>query len=119
MPNTKVLNSTEFAQKRTACTIVDENTDLNAVVASAPSTVLIEVPAFTDGKVFSLSKQLRYLGFTGDIIVSGNFIVDQVGYLSQCGVSTFIVNDEKQREETERLLADRIDSYHYQERTSA
>ena len=119
MPNTKVLNSTEFAQESMACTIVDENTNLNELVASAPSAVLIEVPAFTDGKVFSLSKQLRYLGFTGDIIVSGNFIVDQVGYLSQCGVSTFVVNDDKQREETKRLLAERIDSYHFRERTSA
>ena len=119
MPNTKVLNSTEFAQESKACTIVDENTNLNELVASAASAVLIEVPAFTDGKVFSLSKQLRYLGFTGDIIVSGKFIVDQVGYLSQCGVSTFIVIDDKQREETERLLAERIDSYHFQERTSA
>ena len=119
MPNTKVLDSTEFAQERTACTIIVENTDLDEVVTNAPSAVLIEVPAFTDGKVFSLSKQLRYLGFTGDIIVSGNFIVDQVGYLSQCGVSTFIVNDDEQHELVKRLLSDRIDSYHFQERIDA
>lgn len=119
MTNTNVLISTEFVIRGIDSTAIDESTDLNELVTSAPSAVLIEVPAFTDGKVFSISKQLRYLGFAGEIIVSGNFIVDQVGYLSQCGVSTFIVNDNKQREEAERLLAARIDSYHFKERLDA
>ncbi|WP_298637003.1 DUF934 domain-containing protein [uncultured Umboniibacter sp.] len=119
MPNTNILISTEFAQRSSASAAIDENTDLIALVANAPSSVIIEVPVFTDGKVFSISKQLRYLGFTGEIIVSGNFIVDQVGYLSQCGISTFLVNNKDQQEEVERLLAARIDSYHFKEKIGA
>jgi uncharacterized protein (DUF934 family) len=119
MTNTSVLIAAELVSREGEGTAVDERTNLEELVTSAPSAVFIDVPAFTDGKVFSISKQLRYLGFTGEIIVSGNFLADQVGYLSQCGVTTFIVNDDNQREEVERLLAARIDSYHFQERLDA
>lgn len=115
MPEQSVLLPEDIETVYPNSPTINESTDLNALVAGKDDAVIIDVPVFTDGKVFSISKQLRALGFTGQIIVSGNFITDQVGYLSQCGVSAFVVSNDSARAEVERLLERRIDSYHFQE----
>jgi len=55
----------------------------------------LHIPVFTDGRAFTHARLLRSrFGFTGDIRVSGDFMRDQVFYLSRVGVSSFELNDQ-------------------------
>ncbi len=62
------------------------------------SIVVLEFPAFTDGRSFSHAKLLRYrYSYNGEIRAIGNYMPDQVFYLSSVGVNAF------QLENTEEL----------------
>ncbi|MCF7970975.1 MAG: DUF934 domain-containing protein [Methylococcaceae bacterium] len=68
------------------------------IVADLKHFQLIELhfPIFTDGRAFTHARLLRSrFGFTGDIRVSGDFMRDQVFYLSRVGVSSFVLNDQE------------------------
>jgi uncharacterized protein (DUF934 family) len=55
----------------------------------------LHIPVFTDGRAFTHARLLRSrFDFTGDIRVSGDFMRDQVFYLSRVGVSSFELNDQ-------------------------
>ena len=57
---------------------------------------LIELnfPAFTDGRVFSQARLLRnQYQYNDEIRAVGNFMSDQVFYLSRVGVNAFKLND--------------------------
>lgn len=52
---------------------------------------------FTDGRLFSRAKLLRErLAYQGEIRAVGNFMIDQIFYLSQVGVNAFQVNNLEQ-----------------------
>lgn len=54
------------------------------------SLVALEFPAFTDGRSFSHASILRNrYGFDGEIRAIGNYMPDQVFYLSRVGVNSF------------------------------
>jgi uncharacterized protein (DUF934 family) len=98
-----------------------QNTDKEALQQSKPlglrleSDVILEdinidfndfelielyIPVFTDGRAFTHARLLRSrFGFTGDIRVSGDFMRDQVFYLSRVGVSSFNLKDQDNAQE--------------------
>lgn len=88
----------------------------DAVVDDLNYFQLIElhIPVFTDGRVFTQARLLRSrFGFTGDIRVSGDFMRDQVFYLSRVGVSSFELNDQ---EDAQGIITSMEDfSFDYQE----
>jgi uncharacterized protein (DUF934 family) len=52
--------------------------------------IALEFPAFTDGRSFSHARLLRNrYGFNGEIRAIGNYMADQVFYLSRVGVNAF------------------------------
>ncbi len=52
--------------------------------------VALEFPAFTDGRSFSQARLLRSrYDFKGEIRAMGNFMPDQVFYLSRVGINAF------------------------------
>lgn len=52
--------------------------------------VAVEFPVFTDGRAFSHVRLLRSrYGFNGEIRAIGNYMPDQVFYLSRVGVDAF------------------------------
>ncbi len=52
--------------------------------------VVLEVPKFTDGRVFSLARLLRErYGYREEIRVLGDFLYDQIFYLERVGVNAF------------------------------
>jgi len=52
--------------------------------------VCIDMPSMTDGRGFSLARLLRErYGFTGELRVRGEFIRDQMFFLSRVGVNAF------------------------------
>lgn len=63
--------------------------ELEGALAALPLVVL-EMPAFTDGRSFSQARILRQeMGYDGEIRVIGDFLRDQMFFLSRLGVDTF------------------------------
>nr|WP_315042660.1 DUF934 domain-containing protein [uncultured Moraxella sp.] len=62
--------------------------------ANALPNIVIYQKVFSDGRVFSLIRQLRKHGFDGNIFIAGNFGHDQTAYFSNAGVSAFVVADD-------------------------
>ena len=52
--------------------------------------VVVDIGAFTDGRVFGLARLLRAtLDYTGELQASGNYLPDQVSFLARCGFDAF------------------------------
>lgn len=74
--------------------------------------IAIKFPAFTDGRGFSLARQLReQLDYTGELRAAGNFLQDQLFYLRRCGFNAFLVDDEANIPSMLESLQDFTDSY--------
>lgn len=72
------------------------------------------IPVFTDGRAFTHARLLRSrYGFSGDIRASGDFMRDQVFYLSRVGISSFELNDHENVQEVIQSIDDF--SVNYQE----
>jgi uncharacterized protein (DUF934 family) len=55
--------------------------------------VILPFPAFTDGRAFSLARQLRGQGYANELRASGAFLPDQLGFLTEVGFDSFAVSD--------------------------
>lgn len=54
--------------------------------------IAIDFPAFTDGRGFSYGRTLReQLGYKGEVRAIGQFIRDQLYYLSRCGFDAYAI----------------------------
>lgn len=102
----------DYAQTGGSCVIVPntiEIADLEPYFGKLKE-IYIEFPAFTDGRGFSIARQLRRAGFTGEIIASGPLIPDQYAYALQCGFSSVRIEDDLYQRHTpqawEAILSD-------------
>jgi uncharacterized protein (DUF934 family) len=73
--------------------------------------VVVNFPAFTDGRGFSYGRELRERGFRGELRASGHFIQDQLTYLRRCGFNAFRMADETRLESALCSLSDFSESY--------
>ncbi len=65
----------------------------------------IEFPNFTDGRGYSIARQLRSrLGWTGEIRAVGDILVDQLNYLARCGFDRFALREDQSLEAAQRAL---------------
>jgi uncharacterized protein (DUF934 family) len=65
------------------------------------AVVVLSIPYFKDGRIFSWARLLRTrLGYKGEIRASGHFLRDQIAFLTRVGVDAF--------ELTQNLSADDI-----------
>ena len=55
--------------------------------------VILPFPAFTDGRSFSLARQIRSLGYGCELRASGPILPDQLGFLVEVGFDSFAVSD--------------------------
>jgi uncharacterized protein (DUF934 family) len=55
--------------------------------------VILPFPAFTDGRSFSLARQIRSLGYACELRASGPILPDQLGFLAEVGFDSFEVSD--------------------------
>jgi uncharacterized protein (DUF934 family) len=75
------------------------------------SLVVVNFPAFMDGRGFSYGRELRERGYQGELRASGLFIRDQLTYLRRCGFNAFRMADETQLETALQSLTDFSESY--------
>ena len=55
--------------------------------------IVLRFASFTDGRGFSLARQLRQLAFTGKIRAAGHVLPDQWAFLRDCGVDEVEIED--------------------------
>lgn len=55
--------------------------------------IVLSFPAFTDGRAYSLARQLRLDGYRGELRASGNILPDQLQFMLQVGIESFEVPD--------------------------
>jgi uncharacterized protein (DUF934 family) len=61
------------------------------------SLIALEFPVYTDGRLFSHARLLRsHFGYRGEIRAMGNYMPDQVFYLSRVGVNSFQLNNPEE-----------------------
>lgn len=77
------------------------------------SLIVLEMPAFTDGRTFSQARLLkeRY-GFKGELRAKGDFLRDQMFFLARVGVDSFDFPEQTNLED--RLIAFKEFSVTYQ-----
>lgn len=51
--------------------------------------IVIEFPAFTDGRGYSHARRLRAHGFGGELLAAGDVLPDQWSFLERCGFTDF------------------------------
>lgn len=69
--------------------------------------IAIEIPSMRDGRCFSLARLLRgRYGFAGEIRVRGDFIRDQLFFLSRVGVNAFEFAEEGDLQDALPALAE-------------
>ena len=69
-------------------------------------TVVLDFPAFTDGRAFSQAFLLRRrLGFTGDIRASGEVLIDQLQQMQRSGFSQAELRADQDLAAGQRQLA--------------
>lgn len=66
---------------------IEVETDVKSLRKDLPRISVIRIPfdKFTDGRGFSLARQLRELGYDGRIRASGHLVSDQFAFILQCG----------------------------------
>ena len=82
---------------------IANDTDLEALAPALGrvETILIDFPAYTDGRGFSLARQLRTrYGYEGLLIADGPLIPDQYAFALQCGFSAVRLDDETLKRHT-------------------
>ena len=52
--------------------------------------VIIFTECFNDGRIFSLGRQIRIDGYSGDMIAAGDFLPDQLDSLALCGFNHYL-----------------------------
>jgi uncharacterized protein (DUF934 family) len=55
--------------------------------------IILAFPSFTDGRAYSIARQLREGGYRGEIRATGNVLPDQLQFMRQVGFDSFDVNE--------------------------
>jgi len=80
--------------------------------------VKIEIPSFSDGRGFTLAKQLRLFGYKGVLRASGHLISDQYTMARRCGFDEIEIdaNHAKRQPESEWIFRSDWQANDYQSR---
>ena len=77
---------------------VSEVTSLSVLDAwLAEPVIALVVASFSDGRVFTLARQLRQIGFTGRLEVVGDLLPDQLPMLLEAGVDVLEISAQHAR----------------------
>ena len=74
-------------------------------------TVAVQFPSFVDGRGFSIGRQLRRLGFEGDLIARGQLIPDQHLFALETGFDAVAIPTELFERQTAKAWADAISDF--------
>jgi len=80
--------------------------DIGPLEGLIPSINYVEVDFLdpNDGRGFTLGRQLRDMGFTGELRATGAYAEDQLQYLHRCGFDSFLLPPKIDTETASELL---------------
>ena len=55
--------------------------------------IVLSFPGFTDGRAYSLARQLRLDGYQSELRATGNVLPDQLQFMRQVGIDSFDVTE--------------------------
>ena len=70
-----------------------ERVDSITPYLSQLSLIVLNFPAYTDGRAYSQAKDLRLDGYRGELRAEGNLLLDQFQFMHQVGFDSFEVNE--------------------------
>ncbi|MGH6857290.1 MAG: DUF934 domain-containing protein [Methylocella sp.] len=76
--------------------LIEPGQDVRTIVPDLARFALVAVafPKFTDGRGYSLARQLRgHFGFAGELRATGEVLFDQLQLLARCGFDSFDIKD--------------------------
>ena len=80
--------------------------DPREVSLSGVGTIELDFPKFTDGRAFSQAFLLsRRLGFKGEIVATGDVLIDQLAQMQRSGFTSAVLRDDQPLDVAERVLA--------------
>jgi uncharacterized protein (DUF934 family) len=81
--------------------------DPRDVSLAGVQTIELNFPKFTDGRAFSQAFLLsRRLKFKGEIIATGDVLIDQLAQMQRSGFTTAVLRDDQPLAVAERVLAE-------------
>jgi len=57
------------------------------------AVIVLPFPAFNDGRAYSLARQLREMGYKGELRATGNVLPDQLQFMLQVGFDAFEIGE--------------------------
>ena len=80
--------------------------DPRDVSLAGVESIELEFPKFTDGRAFSQAFLLsRRLGFKGEIVATGDVLIDQLAQMQRSGFTTAVLRDDQPLDVAQRVLA--------------
>ena len=85
---------------------LENTTDVRTLDLSGVSAIALHFPKFTDGRAYTQAYLLRRrLRFTGELIATGDVLVDQIQHMQRCGFSVAVLRADQDLSAAQRLLA--------------
>ena len=79
--------------------------DPRDVSLAGVDTVELDFPKFTDGRAFSQAFLLsRRLGFKGEIVATGDVLIDQLAQMQRSGFTTAVLRDDQPLDVANRVF---------------
>ncbi len=80
--------------------------DPRDVSLAGVESIELHFPKFTDGRAFSQAFLLsRRLGYQGEIVATGDVLIDQLAQMQRSGFTTAVLRDDQPLNVAERVLA--------------
>ena len=80
--------------------------DPREVALAGVESIELDFPKFTDGRAFSQAFLLsRRLGFKGEIVATGDVLIDQLAQMERSGFTMAVLRDDQQVGVAEHVLA--------------
>ena len=88
------------------CLKIANSDDPRDVSLAGVDTIELDFPKFTDGRAFSQAFLLsRRLGFKGEIVATGDVLIDQLAQMQRSGFTSAVLRDDQPLDVAERVLA--------------
>ena len=85
---------------------IANSNDPRAVALAGVASIELTFPKFTDGRAFSQAFLLsRRLGFKGEIVATGDVLIDQLAQMQRSGFTTAVLRDDQPLDVARRVLA--------------
>ena len=82
------------------------NDDPRDVSLTGVESIELDFPKFTDGRAFSQAFLLsRRLGFKGEIVATGDVLIDQLAQMQRSGFTTAVLRADQPLDVARRVLA--------------